>query len=170
MARFSPLPVPPLRERRDGHTDPGAPLRGQVRQANERRIENHSLLPQAMEAFASYPWPGNVRELQNYIERAVIRRLEVTFIHPLAELKQATIQGRTFQAEHSRGRGRNANICFGLLSGGIQLDHWRAQRCGRCGWGMKTNDLGHIGYRKLKNPVSSGVDACPQHNDFVPSQ
>jgi formate hydrogenlyase transcriptional activator len=88
-----PLPVPPLRDRRE---DIPILVRHYVdkyaRQMN-RRIE--TIPSQAMEAFTSYTWPGNVRELQNFIERAVILSPGSSLRPPLAELKQATIQSRS---------------------------------------------------------------------------
>jgi formate hydrogenlyase transcriptional activator len=88
-----PLPVPPLRDRRE---DIPILVRHYVdkyaRQMN-RRIETIS--SQAMEAFANYAWPGNVRELQNFIERAVILSPGTSLRPPLTELKQATIQSRS---------------------------------------------------------------------------
>jgi formate hydrogenlyase transcriptional activator len=84
-----PLPVPPLRDRRE---DIPMLVRHYVdkyaRQMN-RRIE--SVPSGAMEVFASYPWPGNVRELQNFIERAVILSPGTALRPPLAELKQAAV-------------------------------------------------------------------------------
>jgi len=88
-----PLPVPPLRERRE---DIPILVRHYVdkyaRQMN-RRIE--TIPSPAMEVFASYAWPGNVRELQNFIERAVILSPGSNLRPPLAELKQTTTQSRS---------------------------------------------------------------------------
>jgi len=85
-----PLPIPPLRERRE---DIPALVRHYVdkyaRRMN-RRIETIPSL--AMDVCASYPWPGNVRELQNFIERAVILSPGSVLQPPLAELKQAMVQ------------------------------------------------------------------------------
>ncbi len=88
-----PLPVPPLRERRDDIPILVRHYVDKYARRMNRRIE--TIPSQAMEAFASYPWPGNVRELQNYIERAVILSPGSNLHPPLAELKQATIQGRS---------------------------------------------------------------------------
>jgi formate hydrogenlyase transcriptional activator len=85
-----PLPIPPLRDRRE---DIPVLVRHYVdmyaRRMN-RRIE--TIPPHAMDVFASYPWPGNVRELQNFIERAVILSPGSVLQPPLAELKQAMVQ------------------------------------------------------------------------------
>jgi transcriptional regulator with GAF, ATPase, and Fis domain len=64
-----PIPVPPLRERRDdipllvGHF---------LRLVGERSGKSASLSPEAMAALQAYRWPGNVRELENAVERLVL--------------------------------------------------------------------------------------------------
>jgi formate hydrogenlyase transcriptional activator len=88
-----PLPVPPLRDRRE---DIPMLVRHYVNKYARRMNRRVETIPsQAMEAFASYTWPGNVRELQNYIERAVILSPGSHLRPPLAELRQATIQSRS---------------------------------------------------------------------------
>jgi len=110
-----------------------------------RRIE--TIPSQAMEAFASYPWPGNVRELQNYIERAVILSPGSNLHPPLAELKQATIQGRSsklstleeVEREHVLRAIRESNWIIGGPNGAaVRL-------------GMKRTTLAYR-IRKLKIP------------------
>jgi formate hydrogenlyase transcriptional activator len=88
-----PLPVPPLRDRREDIPILVRHYVDKYARRMNRRIETIS--SQAMEAFASYAWPGNVRELQNFIERAVILSPGSSLRPPLAELKQATIQSRS---------------------------------------------------------------------------
>jgi len=85
-----PLPVPPLRDRRE---DIPILVRHYV-DKYARRMNRHieSIPTNAMEVFANYPWPGNVRELQNFIERAVILSPGTVLRPPLTELKQATVQ------------------------------------------------------------------------------
>jgi len=85
-----PLPVPPLRDRREDIPILVRHYVDKYSRRMNRRIETIS--SQAMEVFASYPWPGNVRELQNFIERAVILSPGTTLRPPLAELKQAIMQ------------------------------------------------------------------------------
>jgi formate hydrogenlyase transcriptional activator len=88
-----PLPVPPLRDRREDIPILVRHYVDKYARRMNRRIETIS--SQAMEAFASYAWPGNVRELQNFIERAVILSPGSSLRPPLAELKQATNQSRS---------------------------------------------------------------------------
>jgi formate hydrogenlyase transcriptional activator len=88
-----PLPVPPLRDRREDIPILVRHYVDKYARRMNRRIETIS--SQAMEALASYPWPGNVRELQNYIERAVILSPGSNLRAPLAELKQTAIQSRS---------------------------------------------------------------------------
>ena len=85
-----PLPIPPLRDRRE---DIPVLVRHYVDKyagRMNRRIE--TIPPHALDVCASYPWPGNVRELQNFIERAVILSPASVLQAPLAELKQAMVQ------------------------------------------------------------------------------
>ncbi|MFQ5792463.1 MAG: sigma-54 interaction domain-containing protein, partial [Acidobacteriota bacterium] len=63
-----PLPVPPLRERKDD-----IPLLANSFLERFSRKLGKSIrgfAPEAMERLASYDWPGNVRELENVVERA----------------------------------------------------------------------------------------------------
>jgi formate hydrogenlyase transcriptional activator len=65
-----PIPVPPLRERRDD-----IPLLAtQFINAFSRRLGRSvdRISRKAMERLTAYDWPGNVRELANVLERAVI--------------------------------------------------------------------------------------------------
>jgi two-component system, NtrC family, response regulator AtoC len=65
-----PIPVVPLRERRE---DIPLLVEHFVRRFSQRfhkRIEG--LTPEAMATLRDYAWPGNVRELQNIIERLVV--------------------------------------------------------------------------------------------------
>jgi len=118
-----PLPVPPLRDRRE---DIPLLVRHYVdkyaRRMN-RRIE--SIPSQAMEVFASYAWPGNVRELQNFIERAVILSPGSVLRPPLAELKQVIVPAPTSklstleeaEREHVLRAIREANWVIGGPNG-----------------------------------------------------
>ncbi len=81
-----PLPVPPLRERREDIPILVRHYVDKYARRMNRRIETIPL--EAMEVFANYPWPGNVRELQNFIERAVILSPGRVLRAPLAELRQ----------------------------------------------------------------------------------
>lgn len=82
-----PLPVPPLRERRE---DIPLLVRHFVAEYTRRMNRHIEMIPShAMEALTNYSWPGNVRELQNFIERAVILSPGNVLRAPLAELKEA---------------------------------------------------------------------------------
>src|SRR5437764_4150657 len=65
-----PIPLPPLRERRDD-----IPLLAQFflkRYGELNRRDVPDLTPDVTEALLAYDWPGNVRELENTIERLVV--------------------------------------------------------------------------------------------------
>ena len=65
-----PIPIPPLRERRED-----IPVLSElfVRQvAMELKLPKRTFSPQALEKLKRYDFPGNVRELRNLIERASI--------------------------------------------------------------------------------------------------
>jgi len=85
-----PLPVPPLRERREDLPLLVRHFVDEYTRRMNRRIE--TIPPQVMEALTNYSWPGNVRELQNFIERAVILSPGSVLRPPLAELKEAAVQ------------------------------------------------------------------------------
>ena len=86
-----PLPVPPLRDRRE---DIQMLVRHYVDKCARRMNRRIETIPShTMEVLTRYPWPGNVRELQNFIERAVILSPGSTLRAPLAELQEETIQG-----------------------------------------------------------------------------
>lgn len=65
-----PLPLPPLRERREDIPLLAHFLVGKFAARIGRRIE--AIRDDSMQRLLDYPWPGNVRELENILERAVI--------------------------------------------------------------------------------------------------
>jgi two-component system nitrogen regulation response regulator NtrX len=65
-----PIPIPPLRERREDIPQLVEQLAQRVVEDNNFRPRRFS--PAALAALAARPWPGNVRELSNVIERALI--------------------------------------------------------------------------------------------------
>src|SRR5262245_23319937 len=76
-----PIPVPPLRERRE---DIPALVTHCVERFSRRvgkRIQH--VPPETLAAFMAYDWPGNIRELQNVIERAVIMSDDGVLPNPL---------------------------------------------------------------------------------------
>src|ERR1700747_667181 len=87
-----PLPVPPLRERREDIPLLVRHFVDEYARRMNRRVDTIPL--QAIEALTSYSWPGNVRELQNVIERAVILSPGSVLRPPLDELKEAAVQIR----------------------------------------------------------------------------
>ncbi len=66
-----PLPIPPLRERRDDIL----PLAGRFLELNRARLglRGLRLAGPAEQALLEYGWPGNVRELEHAIGRAALR-------------------------------------------------------------------------------------------------
>jgi formate hydrogenlyase transcriptional activator len=138
-----PLPLPPLRDRRE---DIPILVRHYVDKYGRRMNRRIETIPsQAMEALTTYPWPGNVRELQNFIERAVILSPGSILRAPLAELKEATVQSSKLstleeaEREHVLRALRESNWVIGGANGAaVRL-------------GMKRTTLAyHI--RKLKIP------------------
>jgi formate hydrogenlyase transcriptional activator len=85
-----PLPIPPLRERREDIPLLVRHFVDEYARRMNRRIQ--TIPPQVMEALTNYSWPGNVRELQNFIERAVILSLGTSLRVPLEELRQETVE------------------------------------------------------------------------------
>jgi transcriptional regulator with AAA-type ATPase domain len=81
-----PIPLPPLRERRE---DIPALVTHFVEILGSRmgkHIEHIS--PETMSALAAYQWPGNIRELQNFIERSASLSAGSALCPPLTELKR----------------------------------------------------------------------------------
>jgi DNA-binding NtrC family response regulator len=65
-----PIPLPPLRERREDVPELIEHFLRFYNEENDRYVTH--IERKALEAMQDYDWPGNVRELQNYIERAVV--------------------------------------------------------------------------------------------------
>jgi DNA-binding NtrC family response regulator len=64
-----PLPIPPLRERRDDI--PHLVKHFLEKVCREQRTPLKRISAEAMRRLEAWPWPGNVRELENLIERTV---------------------------------------------------------------------------------------------------
>lgn len=62
--------LPPLRERVEDIPLLAVHFLGLLNKKLKKDI--HSISPEAMKRFMTYPWPGNVRELENVIERAIL--------------------------------------------------------------------------------------------------
>src|SRR3954465_2224333 len=65
-----PIPMPPLRERREDIPVLGDRFVRKHAQRAGKRIDG--MEPGVLEALQSADWPGNVRELENTVERAVV--------------------------------------------------------------------------------------------------
>jgi transcriptional regulator with GAF, ATPase, and Fis domain len=66
-----PIPIPPLRERRDDI--PKLAEYFLVRKVREMNLDTIPQVPkESINQLVTYDWPGNIRELQNVIERALI--------------------------------------------------------------------------------------------------
>ncbi|MGA3206128.1 MAG: sigma-54 dependent transcriptional regulator [Bryobacteraceae bacterium] len=65
-----PIPLPPLRERKDDLPSLAAALLSDLNLKHGTKVTDVS--KEVLERFRAYNWPGNVRELRNAVERAVI--------------------------------------------------------------------------------------------------
>ena len=65
-----PIPIPPLKERREDIPLLGHHFLQEYAEAADKRISGFST--GALQLLMRYDWPGNVRELENTIERAVL--------------------------------------------------------------------------------------------------
>ena len=65
-----PIPLPPLRDRRDDIQDLIMHSLGE--KAKKDGTSPRGLTAAALKALSAYDWPGNIRELQNEIERAAL--------------------------------------------------------------------------------------------------
>jgi formate hydrogenlyase transcriptional activator len=82
-----PIPVPPLRERRE---DIPLLVRHFLKSFAEqmgKRIDE--IPPVVMDALANHSWPGNIRELQNFVERSAILSSGNVLRCPIASLQSA---------------------------------------------------------------------------------
>ncbi|MGA2574654.1 MAG: sigma 54-interacting transcriptional regulator [Bryobacteraceae bacterium] len=80
-----PIPLPPLRERREDIPLLVRYFTQKYARRMNRRIE--TIPSEAMETLTNWNWPGNVRELENLIERAVILTRGSVLQVPLAEVR-----------------------------------------------------------------------------------
>jgi DNA-binding NtrC family response regulator len=65
-----PIPLPPLRDRKDDLPSLTAALLSDLNRKHGTKVTD--VAKEVMDRFRSYNWPGNVRELRNAMERAVI--------------------------------------------------------------------------------------------------
>jgi transcriptional regulator with PAS, ATPase and Fis domain len=73
-----PIPLPPLRDRKDDLPSLTAALLGDLNRKHGTKVTDVS--KEVLERFRAYNWPGNVRELRNVVERAVILAGEGTIL------------------------------------------------------------------------------------------
>jgi len=73
-----PIPLPPLRERKDDLPSLTAALLNDLNRKHGTKVTD--VAREVMERFRAYNWPGNVRELRNAMERAVILAGEGTIL------------------------------------------------------------------------------------------
>ncbi len=76
-----PIPLPPLRERREDIRELVTHFLDLYNEQNDRYVAH--IEPRALAALQDYSWPGNVRELQNYVERVVVLASGDEFTHDL---------------------------------------------------------------------------------------
>src|SRR5882762_2875638 len=81
-----PIPVPPLRDRREDIPSLVMHFVGIYAERMNKHIER--IPTEVMEALVGHSWPGNIRELQNFIERSVILTDGNTLRPPLEGLQQ----------------------------------------------------------------------------------
>jgi DNA-binding NtrC family response regulator len=98
-----PLPLPPLRDRREDVPALVEHFSAQVCAQNGWKPVPFT--PEAMDALQSYPWPGNVRELRNMVERlmllATAGQVDLTTVQ--TALPKASVAGPTPDAAHASG-------------------------------------------------------------------
>jgi transcriptional regulator with GAF, ATPase, and Fis domain len=68
-----PIELPPLRDRRPGHSALAQHFTRKYNEENARQCLSTSN-PEVLSLLENYSWPGNVRELETPIERAVVNR------------------------------------------------------------------------------------------------
>ena len=94
-----PLPIPPLRERREG-----IPLlvRHFLKEVSAQQgVPEKKISTEAMRVLEAHPWPGNVRELENLIERTVALEpgdIVTTSSLPESFLRPAGVPADSFQS------------------------------------------------------------------------
>ncbi len=111
-----PIPLPPLRERKEDIPLLANSLLAQC--VLHQRRGPTSISPESMEILVLHRWPGNVRELENVIERAVA--LETT--------DQLTPMSLPVEIREPNDRGRRSEqVAIALPPEGIDLEHTVSQ-------------------------------------------
>ncbi|MBS1823935.1 MAG: sigma-54-dependent Fis family transcriptional regulator [Acidobacteria bacterium] len=96
-----PIPLPPLRERKDDIPRIAAALINDLNVKHGCRVSD--IAQSALDRMANHNWPGNVRELRNVIERAVILAGEGTINSSHLPLQFQTADAKPPVAETSSG-------------------------------------------------------------------
>ncbi|MBN2346644.1 MAG: sigma-54-dependent Fis family transcriptional regulator [Candidatus Aminicenantes bacterium] len=99
-----PLPIPPLRERRED-------IRALVRE-NERLLRGKKLGAGDWKSLEEHPWPGNVRELLHVLTRAGI-----VLTGPLIEGEIGRLLGGALEVEHAGDNAALAGFQAAIDSG-----------------------------------------------------
>jgi two-component system response regulator HydG len=98
-----PLPVPPLRERRED-----IPLLVEHFVAVSRRRNPRARLagftPEALAALAAAPWPGNVRELENLVERLAVVTVQEMVDLPTLQLHAPGVTADAHPLSRAQGQ------------------------------------------------------------------
>ena len=101
-----PVPIPPLRERRDDI--PHLVRHFLKKVAEEQGMPEKKISTEAMRLLEAYAWPGNVRELENLIERTVALEpsdvittssLPDAFLHPAGVPSGSSLEGFDLPSE-----------------------------------------------------------------------
>jgi len=101
-----PVPIPPLRERRDDI--PHLVRHFLKKVAEEQGMPEKKISTEAMRLLEAYAWPGNVRELENLIERTVALEpsdvittssLPDAFLHPAGVPSGSALEGFDLPSE-----------------------------------------------------------------------
>jgi DNA-binding NtrC family response regulator len=94
-----PLPIPPLRERRE---DIPLLVRHFLKEVSAQQgVSEKKISTEAMRVLEAHPWPGNVRELENLIERTVALEpgdIVTTSSLPESFLRPSGVPAESFQS------------------------------------------------------------------------
>jgi transcriptional regulator with GAF, ATPase, and Fis domain len=138
-----PIPLPPLRDRREDIPLLAAHFASQQARAGETP---KTVAEPAMEILLNYHWPGNVRELANIIERACVvsRGPTIEPEHLPAELTTPRPAATGLKVDLSRPLGDLMNETTSLLERqyikkAMEKAHGNVSRCAKlCGLSRRT--------------------------------
>lgn len=140
-----PVPLPPLRERREDIVSLAEEML--LRFARELERPARRFTSSALDSLTAYAWPGNIRELENLVQRAVI-------LAPGAQVDMAHLP---LELRPSPGPSPSATPSYPPDATLAQVERiWIEQTLERCS-GNKTEVARRLGidvttlYRKLKD-------------------